>query len=79
MSNAVDHPPHYNSLPAACDKCGEPIECIDVVRHMDFLIGNSIKYLWRSKYKNNELEDLRKACWYIDCRIEQLEGKKRES
>ena len=74
----VNHPKHYNLIPATCSKCGHPIECIDVVRHSDFSIGNAIKYLWRAKYKGNELEDLRKAAWYIEDRIKQLEGKKDE-
>lgn len=68
MTDQVNHPTHYNSLPAVCKKCQEPIECIDVVRHMSFNIGNIIKYLWRHDFKNG-IEDLKKARWYLDDEI----------
>lgn len=68
MSN-VDHPSHYNSSPAKCE-CGKTLECIDVVRHESFNIGNAIKYLWRYKFKNG-IEDLNKALWYINDEIKK--------
>ena len=57
------------------------VECIDVVREMPFWKGNAIKYLWRAGLKKSaslldrekEIEDLRKAIWYIEDRIKQLE------
>jgi hypothetical protein len=58
---AVNHPVHYNQHPAG-------IECIDVIEHMTFPIGNVIKYAWRADYKN-DLEDLEKAKWYLDREI----------
>ncbi len=64
MSDNVDHPPHYNSSGIICE-CGRQIECIDVTRHMDFNLGNAMKYLWRYEYKGG-LEDIKKARWYID-------------
>lgn len=72
MSDVVNHPPHYNSSPARCE-CGRRIECIDVTRHMNFNIGNAIKYLWRFQHKNG-LEDLKKARWYLDDQIKQMEA-----
>ena len=39
MSN-VEHPQHYNCHPSG-------IECIEIVRHMDFNLGNVLKYIWR--------------------------------
>lgn len=44
-TEAVNHPAHYNKLPAKCSGRGKPIECIDVVRHLGFNVGNAIKYL----------------------------------
>lgn len=72
--NNVDHPRHYTSHPSG-------IECIDIVRHYCFDIGNAIKYLWRCGLKKEEgmsdlakeIEDLKKARWYIDDRIKTLE------
>jgi len=68
---AHDHPEHYNSHPSG-------IECIVIVEHMTFNIGNSIKYCWRAGLKHDgdalakRLEDLKKARWYLDREIERL-------
>jgi len=58
VSDAVDHP-----------KSG--IECIDVVEHMGFNLGNAIKYIWRADEKGAAVEDLRKAAWYIQREIDR--------
>lgn len=77
MIDNVNHPAHYTSHPSG-------IECIQVTRHYCFSIGNAIKYLWRAGLKTSadktqrekEIEDLKKAKWYIDDRIQQLENEK---
>lgn len=66
MPDNVNHPKHYNSHPSG-------VECITVVEHMNFNLGNAMKYLWRTDHKNG-LEDLKKARWYIDREIQRLEG-----
>lgn len=71
-AEAVNHPSHYTALPAVCDQCGDIIECIEVVRWMDFDLGNAVKYIWRAGQKNDILEDLEKARWYIDDKINQI-------
>lgn len=60
----VNHPKHYNSHPSG-------IECIDIVEHMSFNVGNAIKYLWRAGQKESALTDLKKAAWYINREIER--------
>ena len=73
----VNHPSHYTWLK---DKCG--IEVIDITRHMGFCLGNAIKYILRAGHKQDasltdnqkEIEDLKKAIWYIKDRIKQLGG-----
>lgn len=73
----VNHPSHYTWLK---DLCG--IEVIDITRHMDFNLGNSIKYILRSGHKKEEgytnkqktIEDLKKAIWYIEDEIKLLEN-----
>jgi hypothetical protein len=60
----VNHPPHYNSSKAHCSACEKQIECIDITRHLNFNIGNALKYLWRYELKNGK-QDLEKAIWYI--------------
>lgn len=69
-NNNVDHPSHYNQ---------SGIECIEAIKatlgdnFQDYCKGNVIKYLWRYKYKNG-IEDLKKARWYLDSMIKDLEG-----
>ena len=74
----VNHPSHYTSSPAKCSKCGHPIECIDVVQHWSFNLGNAGKYLWRQgrKIGVDATEDLRKSLWYINAEIKKLGGPK---
>lgn len=60
--DAVDHPPHYNRHPG--------IECIEIVRHMNFNLGNVMKYIWRSGLKEDvAIQDLEKAAWYLNDEI----------
>lgn len=68
-SDPINHPEHYTSHPSG-------IECIEVTRHMSFAAGNVIKYLWRNGLKDGEpsLKDLKKARWYLDDMIYQLEN-----
>ena len=74
MESNVNHPDYYNSHPSG-------VECIEIARHYCFSIGNAIKYLWRAGLKKDaalsnkekEIEDLKKAVWYIQDRIRELE------
>lgn len=74
-NDMVNSPKHYNSHPSG-------IECIEIARHYCFSIGNAIKYLWRAGLKKDaslgdkqkEIEDLKKAIWYINDRIKELEN-----
>lgn len=73
----VNHPSHYTWLKELCG-----IEVIDITRHMDFCLGNAVKYLLRAGHKSEEgysnaqkeVEDLKKAVWYINDKIKQLEN-----
>ncbi len=67
----INHPKHYTSSEAKCE-CGRQIECIDITRHMNFNIGNVVKYLWRASLKNG-LEDLKKAQWYLNDAVRMAE------
>lgn len=62
----VNHPDHYNSHPSG-------VECIDIVRHMNFNLGNVVKYVWRAGMKESAptIQDLEKAAWYLADEIEQ--------
>ena len=77
----VSHPSHYTWLK---DKCS--IEVIDITRHLDFDLGNAIKYILRAGRKPiiNEnlsddfyraaIQDLKKALFYINDKIDMLEN-----
>lgn len=68
-NDAVNHPSHYTSHPSG-------VECIQVTEHLNFCIGNAIKYLWRAGLKdgNSDIQDLKKAVWYIEREIARLGG-----
>ena len=61
----VNHPQHYN----------KGIEAIDIIESWDlnFSLGNAIKYILRAPHKSNQIEDLKKAKWYVEREIERLE------
>jgi len=69
VTDLVNHPPHYGSHPSG-------VECITIVEHMNFNVGNAIKYLWRAGLKDgvDPVEDLRKAAWYVNREIERISG-----
>jgi len=71
MSDNINKPKHYTSHPSG-------VECIQIAEHHDFLIGNAIKYLWRAGIKSTdtEIQDLKKAIWYIERKIKLLQGDK---
>lgn len=61
------NPAHYRKHPSG-------IECIDITRHMNFNIGNAVKYIWRHADKGDPIENLKKAQWYLDDEIRRLQG-----
>lgn len=61
----VNHPEHFTSHPSG-------VECIEITEHMNFCLGNAVKYLWRADLKGG-IQDLRKAAWYIAREIERRE------
>ena len=65
--DVVNHPAHYTAY---------PVEVIELVEHMNYCRGNIVKYVARAGLKSpdTELEDLRKAQWYIEREIARLEG-----
>ncbi len=64
MNDSVNHPKHYTE-----HKSG--VECIQITEHMNFCLGNAVKYIWRADLKHNATEDLQKAVWYINREIER--------
>lgn len=60
----VNHPTHYQS------KNG--MEVIDVIDNfeLNFNLGNAVKYILRCDKKDNDIQELNKAIWYINHEIE---------
>lgn len=59
----VHHPKHYTS-----DDCG--VEAIEVTSLLPACISNAVKYVWRCGKKDEDLQELKKALWYINYSIE---------
>ena len=71
VPDAVNHPSHYT---------GAGVECIEAIKASmtpdalaGYLKGNVQKYLWRYEKKVNPVEDLKKARWYLDYLINELD------
>ena len=64
--DVVNKPSHYNQ---------GKFEVIQIIedQKLDYHLGNVMKYVLRSRYKGKELEDLKKARWYLDRKIQNLE------
>lgn len=67
MTDPVHHPKHYMQHPSG-------VECIQITRHMNFNLGNAVKYIWRADLKGSAIEDLEKAVWYLQDEIERRKG-----
>ena len=68
----VNHPPHYTQHPSG-------VECIQVTECMNFCLGNAVKYIWRADLKNDAIEDLEKARWYVSREIERRKRQNNDS
>jgi Protein of unknwon function (DUF3310) len=69
LSEDPINPSHYRRHPSG-------IECIEVTRHMNFNVGNAVKYIWRYMDKGDPIEQLKKAQWYLDDEIRRLQGQR---
>ena len=66
MVDNVNYPPHYRAHASG-------VECIEITEHMNFCLGNAIKYIWRAGLKKDAVEDLKKAVWYVNREIKRVE------
>lgn len=66
MSDPVNSPTHYTSHPSG-------VECLQITEHMNFCLGNAVKYIWRAGLKSADaVQDLEKAKFYIEREIKRL-------
>ena len=68
MAEAVDHPAHYGGA-------DNPYEAIKVIEAwgLGFNLGNAVKYIARAGKKDATVQDLKKARWYLDREIANIE------
>ena len=68
LKDAVNHPSHYGGE-------NNPLEVINIIEHYDlnFNLGNVIKYCLRAGKKDELIQELKKAQWYINREIQRLE------
>lgn len=71
-SDPVNHPEHYET---------NGIECFDAIKAsqgdsaaVNFAVCNAFKYIWRNRHKGAQIQDLKKAVWYLNKAIDILEG-----
>jgi len=66
VKEKVNHPDHYNS---------GKYEVMDVIDDAGFTegfcLGNALKYILRAKHKENYMEDIKKAQWYLEYIIQR--------
>jgi hypothetical protein len=58
----INHPEHYLTHRSG-------VECITITEHLNFCLGNAIKYIWRADAKGDAINDLSKAIWYLEREI----------
>jgi hypothetical protein len=77
MNEQINHPKHYNIN----WKGEQAIETFDYINswRMGYAQGNIIKYVSRYKYKGKDLQDLKKARWYLEKLINEVENENRQS
>jgi len=66
----VNHPAHYGGI----DNLYEAIKVIEAWE-LSFVLGNAVKYISRAGKKSGSsyIEDLRKAQWYLNREIENVQ------
>jgi hypothetical protein len=72
-TNPVNHPQHYGGG----DNVYEAIKVIEVW-DLGFNLGNTVKYIARCGKKDDELQELKKASWYLEREIAKLENAKKK-
>lgn len=70
----VNHPQHYGGK-------DNPYEAIKVIEAWDlgFCLGNTVKYISRAGKKDDTIQELEKALWYLKREIKNLKDGKENS
>jgi hypothetical protein len=70
----VNHPQHYGGK-------NNPYEAIKVIEawRLSFCLGNTVKYISRAGKKDDVVQELEKALWYLQREIKNLKDGKEGS
>jgi hypothetical protein len=70
MKEAVNNPEHYGGA-------NNPYEAIKVIDAWDlgFNLGNTVKYIARCGKKDDEIQELEKAAWYLNNEIKKRKSR----
>lgn len=63
MTDLINHPPHYTEHPSG-------VEVIEYARLHGYAVGCATKYVMRRDKKDDPIDNLSKACWYLKDAIE---------
>lgn len=63
MTDMINQPPHYTEHPSG-------VEVIEYARLHGYAVGCATKYIMRRDKKDEPIENLSKACWYLKDAIE---------
>ena len=67
MSEKVNNPEHYGGK----ENTYEAIKVIEA-HNLDFCLGNAVKYILRAGKKDDIAQDLEKAIWYLNRKLQKL-------
>ncbi len=65
VNDPVNNPAHYTSHPSG-------VECIDIVEWLPHNRAAAIGYIWRCGQKDDPIQDLRKAIWFLEREIKRI-------
>lgn len=72
ITATVHYPRHYKKHPSG-------VECITIAEHLNFNLGNALKYIWRCGLKSDDkIVDLEKAVWYLNREIKRIKTYERK-
>lgn len=69
-NDPVNHPNHYTQ--GGIETINFIIKSLGKEGAADYCLGNVIKYVSRAKFKENELQDIKKAQWYLNKAVELM-------
>ena len=78
ITEAVDHPPHYNN--GDIETIDYIVDVLGLIGAVNYCHGNVLKYTGSRLFnKDKPVQDARKAIWYLNKMVELLEEDERDN